>query len=415
MIPRVRTSRFRALALGLFLASGYTSLPFARDAGSPSPWTERLIATFPRGHFANRLAWDSWITFTPDLARIAYADRYRTGNDMRETVILDGKPGPEFLFASRPVLSPDGKHLAHLGVPAGKPGLPAFLVLGNMRVQIQIKDNLLTPAWIPAFSPDSRRLAFRAERPSGKYAIGVIDATAPVDAATGELSVAWGPEFVALDRPRWSPDSSNVAYAGGRSRDEWVVVVGTEPHATYKDVTGVTFGPDGALAYIASEGAKRFIVMGTYRGPAFDVVTEPSFSANGALVYGASDAGRHFIVIGADKREVPHAVEGAAVSTDGTRVMSWYREGSGGRQRMVMNGVPGRYFPRVSRPALHANAGTFAYTAQDKGVFYIVTPRGMGQELSGVQWNPQISEDGSKTGFFAILGDQLWWKVVGLR
>lgn len=83
--------------------------------------------------------------------------------------------------------------------------------------------------------------------------------SAAVDPATGHLSVTWGPEFVDLDQPRWSPNSSAVAYAGARSRDEWVVVVGTEPRATYRDVTGVTFRPDGTLAYIASDGSKHFM------------------------------------------------------------------------------------------------------------------------------------------------------------
>jgi hypothetical protein len=334
---------------------------------------------------------------------------------MREAIVSDGQRGPEFLYASRPVLSPDGKQLAYLAVPPADGELPAFLVLGSTRVQIQIKDRLLGPAWIPVFSPDSRWLAFRAERRGGMYAIGVIDVGAAVNSPTGDLPVTWGPDFINMDRPRWSPDSSAVAYAAARSRDEWVVVVGTESRATHRDVTGVTFRQDGTLAYVASDGAKHFIVMGSDRLPEFDTVTEPSFKADGTPVYGASDAGHHFIVVGTEKREVPHAVEGAAVSADGTRVVSWYREPAGRRQRMVMNGVAGRDFTRISRPVLHAESGTFVYTAQDDGGFYVVTPRGVGTQSQGVLWNPPISEDGTRAGFVALVGNQLWWKVVPLR
>jgi hypothetical protein len=95
--------------------------------------------------------------------------------------------------------------------------------------------------------------------------------------------------------------------------------------------------------------------------------------------------------------------------------MSWYREGPGGHQRMVMNGVPGRYFSRVSRPVLHADAGTFVYTAQDQRGFYVVTPLGVSGELPGVQWNPRISDDGTRTGYATVIGNQIVWKVAPLR
>jgi hypothetical protein len=64
---------------------------------------------------------------------------------------------------------------------------------------------------------------------------------------------------------------------------------------------------------------------------------------------------------------------------------------------------------------LHADAGTFVYTAQDQGRFYVVTPRGVVAELSGVQWNPSISEDGSKARFFATSDSELRLKVIALR
>jgi len=281
-------------------------------------------------------------------------------------------------------------------------------------VQIQIKDRLLGPTWIPVFSPDGRRLAFRAERPSGMYAIGAIDFNNLMDPATGQVQVVWGPEFADLDQPRWSPDSSTLAYAGAR-QNAWTLVVGTEPRATHKDITGVTFRPDGVLAYMASDGAKYSIVVGDEAGPAFDTVTEPSFRSDGTLVYSASNEQRHFVVVGSEKHEVPKAAEGAAASADGTRVMWWYREGNPPSRRMVVNGVAGRYFARVSKPVLDAESGAFVYTAEDNKGYYVVTTRGVSAKFGGVLWNPRISEDGAKAGFVALIDNQLWWKVVPLR
>jgi endonuclease/exonuclease/phosphatase family metal-dependent hydrolase len=48
-----------------------------------------------------------------------------------------------------------------------------------------------------------------------------------------------------------------------------------------------------------------------------------------------------------------------------TRVMSWYRDDK--RERMYINGERGRKFARVNAPVLHADAGTFVYTAEDAG------------------------------------------------
>lgn len=162
-------------------------------------------------------------------------------------------------------------------------------------MQIQYKDRLLNGQWIPVFAPDGTKVAFVAERPSGNHAVGV----ASVPAAAGEaLPVQWEPEFDAVDRPVWEPDSSAPAYAAGRSKAEWVVIKRGEVVASFADITHLAFAPDGALAFWASDGRKQFVVLGSERQPAFDEATAPTFSPDGTLVYTASDAGRHFVMEG---------------------------------------------------------------------------------------------------------------------
>jgi hypothetical protein len=390
---------------GLVLGSEYLQRSVAAQAPSTSIWTDRPLATVPRGYTPRVNQWDNWITITDDLQHLAYLVRYRRGSDMRETFVFDGRRGPEFVWASRGVLSPDGRHLAYIGILEEDGALPAYLVVGDVRIQMQFKDRHLGPDWYPVFSPDGRKLAFRAERPNGWYAIGILHVEAATqEAAAAERHVVWGPDFLDMDRPAWAPDSSVVGYAGARSNSEWAVMVGADVHALWRDASGVTFSPSGEVVYKATDGVVQFVVAGGQRQASFTTVTAPTIRADGTLAYGATEGRRSYVITGTQKTAVPHAVEGAAVSADGARLMWWYRDDN--RERMHINGERGRKFTRVSSPVLHPDAGTFVYTAEDNGRFYVITPLGV-HDYDGVLWLPRISPDGTKAGFVALVGNQL--------
>ena len=411
------------LIAGLVFAYGFTGIQATGQSLGASAWTERPLDAVPKGSWPNTVIFaNTWIAFSDDLAHIAYAARFRVGDWTRESVVWDGRRGSEFVWANLPALSADGRRLAFVGVLQRDAGvsqpnaeLPAYLVMGAARLQIQFKDTVLAPSWAPVFSPDGAKLAFRAERPSGRYAIGVLDVAAvEADASAVERAVMWGPEFAGMDLPMWTRDSSALVYAAAPSRTEWVVMVGTESSATYKDATGATFSPSGVLAYQATDESGSFVMINGERQPSFKAVTNPTFRADGTVVYGATDGGKHYVVVGSQRREVPKPVEGASVNADGTRLMWWYREDQ--RRRMVINGSQGRKFTRrVNPPVFHADAGTFAYTAQSDDGFYVVTPRGVSRRYEAVQANPRISPDGTKVGFVAYDDDRLWWKVLPLK
>jgi hypothetical protein len=405
-MPRTVSSMLVMAVVAVCSAAG-------RQPGAHDPWIERVITTIPEGSVPNTQAWDSWISMTPDLSQWAYAARFRSGDKARESIVMNGKRLAEHTYASRAVISPDGKHIAYIAVEEGGTYPPAFLVVDQARVQIQTYEMLLTEQWIPVFSPDSKKVAFVAERPGRKHAIGV----ASVESATGDvLPVEWQPDYDAVDRPRWSPDSTTLVYAAGRKRNDWVVFKGNEILGPYQDATEVVVGPDGAVAFTASDGKKHFVVLDKTPQPGFDAVSIPSFLRDGTLVYAATERKKHFAIVGTTRTELPHPAEGVAVSAGRKRLTAWYREGDVKKQRrMVINGAPGPYFKRVSRPAIDPESGNYAYSAQNDDQFFVVTPRGAGPAYAGVQWNPRVSADGTKAAFAALHGNQLWWKVVPLN
>lgn len=411
---RTRHPVWALLALvGLVTGAPPLQDPAAAQAPASSVWVERPLGTVPTGCTPRTDQWDNWITITDDLQHHAYLVRCRTGSDMRETFVFDGQRGPEFVWASRGVLSPDGRHLAYIGILRENGALPAYLVVGDVRIRMQFKDQHLGPDWYPVFSPDGRKLAFRAERPNGRYAIGILDVEAATkDAAAAERHVVWGPDFLDMDRPTWAPDSSVVGYAGARSNSEWAVMVGADVHALWRDASGVTFSPSGEVVYKATDGVVQFMVKGGQRQASFSTITTPTFRADGTLAYGATDGRRNYVIAGTQKIGAPHAVEGAAVSADGARVLWWYRDDD--RRYMVMNGKRSKNFKRVSAAVLHAEAGTFVYTAEDDRRYYVVTPLGA-HDYDGVLWLPRISPDGTKAAFVALVGNQLAWKVLPLQ
>jgi WD40 repeat protein len=397
-----------AALTGLFL----TAALGAQQTPQAGIWTERLLASVPPGLSPTTAQWDGWISVAPDLSSVAYAARFRAGELVRESMVFRDQQSAAYNFASRGVISPDGQHLAYIAVVESGAGLPAFLVVDKARVQIQYAETTLGGQWIPVFSPDSSRVAFVAERPFRRHAIGV----ASVAAATAEvLPVEWGPEFDAVDQPRWSSDSATLVYAAGRSRSEWVVIKNGNMIASAADITDVVVSPGGKVAFWASDGRKQFVGVDTERHPVFDKVGAPGFLPDGTLVYTASDRGKHFAMVGSSRVDLTHAAEGVAVSADRSRITPWFREDRGKKRRIVIDGVPGPEFVRVSRPTIHPESGVFAYTAEDERGFFVVTSRGRSRRYDGVLWKPVINDNGTMTAYAALDLRELRWKVEPLR
>jgi hypothetical protein len=382
--------------------------------------------------------WWGWISVTPDLTGVAYRVSVRSGDSSAQAIVFGGRPGTEFGEAFAPVLSPDGSRLAHLArVPvASEVSLPnrdgivriggtlprVFLVLGESRIQVQFSEvTQLGEDLVPVFSPDGRKLAFKSQRPSRRWAIGVIDFD-EVRGRIDEKSVNWGPEFAeGADPPVWSPDSTHVVYAATNSPGNWVVVTGTKRGPSYADAVtayALAFRSDGTAAFPAQKGGKWFIVVGGERQPSFDALSAPFFRPDGTLVYGASEGDKHFVVMGRSRSALPHAADGVAASANGQRVTAWCREDDPGnprKRRVVINRQAGPSFDYVWRPVIDPETGAYAYVGRNGREFQVVTPLGVSRAYDGIFWKPRISEDGAVTGYVALTKNELWWKIDRLR
>ena len=119
----------------------------------------------------------SQLTLSFDGSRLAYAKDESQGSNagsfaVAECVVVDGKAGPQYALAECATFSPDGKHFAYCAeryknVPTTNPGRYATVA---KPVWVVVTDGSegreydLTSA--PVFSPDSRHLAYAAEKDS---------------------------------------------------------------------------------------------------------------------------------------------------------------------------------------------------------------------------------------------------------
>ena len=122
-----------------------------------------------------------------------------------------------------------------------------------------------------AWSPDSRRLAFPAERDDGW--------TVVVD---GHESGVWD----GIGEIVWSPDSRQLAYAAQRG-DTWRVVHDGREGPAFDGLRPGTlhYSPRGGrLAYVAERGAAQMAVIDGVTGPPCDGIAHLTFSADGDAV-----------------------------------------------------------------------------------------------------------------------------------
>lgn len=231
--------------------------------------------------------------FSPDGKRFAYlATRAGVG-----VFVCDGQEKPGHRAFS---FSADSKHVAYWTLRTdGDDG--AMLLCDQKPLALDVTHVYFGSK--PVFSPDGKHLAWFCGG-SGKARI-VVDGKA-------------GPDAAAVKDPVFSPDGRRLAYAFCQA-GRWFVLCGKEQAGPLGDVGALAFSPDGKLTFPAQLGnAGWFILSGGKKEPTFDEVSDPVFSHDGRrMAYGAKDKGKWSLVCGEKQPGAYDAIDTLSFSLDG--------------------------------------------------------------------------------------------------
>ncbi|MEZ5498261.1 MAG: hypothetical protein R3E77_02405 [Steroidobacteraceae bacterium] len=179
--------------------------------------------------------------------------------------VVDGKPLDRYASARAMIMSPDGQHVA-------------FYAMADRTWKL-IRDSAEEGAYVligpgPVYSPDSQRwVAALGSNPSKLQAL--------VDGKPGM-------EYDGVASAAFSPDSRHVAYKAQKGSKEVVVLDGKES-AEYQHISSMPllFSPAGKhLVYIASSDDKWRVVIDNKDCRSYENLgTAPVFLANGSVAY----------------------------------------------------------------------------------------------------------------------------------
>ena len=304
-------------------------------------------------------------TFSPDGKRVAFM----VYKDQKQHVVLDGTPEEAYDAVYALTFSPDSRRFAYVA----REGAFYFVVLdgaegkrylGSSRPSSPTEPDPSSVS-VPAFSPDSRHLAYVAKVDDGYCAV--------VDGVEGKPY-----EWIGYDTRSgisgivFSLDSSRVAFVAGNpylpdTHQEFAVIDGVEGKP-YDSVFGLVFSPDSKrVAYVASVGDRRSAVIDGVEKP-HDGVLEVVFSPNSKRV--------------------------------------GYRAGAPGDYYMVIDGVRGKSYERVYGPVFSPDSRRVAYVAERKGKWFAVVDGREGKLYDRVTGPLVFSPDSRRFGYVAIDGDK---------
>jgi eukaryotic-like serine/threonine-protein kinase len=242
---------------------------------------------------------------TPDGTLVAYATRAAGTWDIYAQHVSGSTPIPLATDPAReeagPAFSPDGRSLAYHDA-RGTGAI--FVATAAGAAPRRLTDFGFHPAW----SPDSRQIAFSSRAVGSPYMRVGESALWIVDAAGGTPRRVEGTGDAAL--PAWSPSGAHLAYssiAAGQRDISMIAAEGGTPVAVTRDTAvdwSPTWSPDGRFIYFASDRGGSMNLWriavdeasGVPQGRAEPVTTgvqaaadQPAFSADGArLVFRSS-------------------------------------------------------------------------------------------------------------------------------
>jgi hypothetical protein len=223
-----------------------------------------------------------------------------------------------------------------------------------------------------------------------------------------------GPGYGLIAGIAWRPDGKEVAYAavtsdargprppalglpaGAGLSVKYVIVYGKDVFGAKYDSAGTpAFSPDGKrLAFKVLKGTKLGVASSDDDAvePRFDFVSRPVFSSKGGQLAYAACVG-------------VQVDPWTAVTEDGDP------EIEGGEWFVMVGKTKSAVFERVGRPVFSPDGTAVAHAARLRGKWHVVAGKKTSPAFDQVG-TPQFSPDGRQVSFGAVLGRELWWKVM---
>jgi WD40-like Beta Propeller Repeat len=304
--------------------------------------------------------------FSPDSRRLAYV-AYRTVSQqifqylppfripVKHFLVIDGSEGEPFdrVVHGSVVFSPDSRRVAYAAEREGK-----YLIVVDGQ-----EGRLFDDIYNPVFSPDGRHVAYVGGKVGSRSA--VVD---------GEIVSAKYPDVGGATGVVFSPDGQRLAYAVlTASGTEFVVIDGKEDEA-FDNVGKLCFSPDSRrVLYAAWRAGKAFAVLDGVPGRAYDMVGYPAqpFSPDSRRVaYLAARDGKQVVVVDGQEEGDYEAVPWLWFSPDSRRVA--YRAQRGQKEFAVVDGHEGKPYDLIFAPTFSPDSRRVAYFAEHAGKTFVV-------------------------------------------
>jgi len=209
-----------------------------------------------------------------------------------------------------------------------------------------------------------------------------------------------------------SADGSTLAYGlGDDGVDRIAVMVNEVSGPFFKQVGTPILSADGkTVAYRATEdGDSWFIVKnGKKASLSSDSLTDPAVSRDGSVLAFAAETEKPFLFVGDRRIEIPRMPRSVFLSHDGG---SW---GYVTRNAVVTPQGTSETFDVIRRPEFSPD-GRHVLFAGRKGEQWFIVVGGRKFEAPGLIGEPIWSVDGLQIGYGALLGREVWWKIISLE
>lgn len=325
----------------------------------------------------------------------------------KQSLVVDGVAGPLHSRVERLAMSDDGKTLAYV---VGD-GSHARVMHGSHEGPLLGDEHLWQTELV--LSRDGARVAYTAGPLKGKKVVYVGDEA--------------GPPFDGLRCLTMSDDGKTVAYVAQEGEKQVVVVNGkkgpardtihsvhvVDEHGAHDDC--LVLSADGkTVAYAARNSGKATVFVGEHEGEAFDWTGFPVLSQDGSVfAYPAKRGGEALVVTGSAPGPTASGVSDLYVSADG-RTVAYVLEKDGTRG-LVVGGAAIPALGPVQR-LLFAKGATPVYTMSVPNQYPKL------QVIVGAEPGPIVDSvlgwrttpDGKQMGYGALIGKEIWWKVVAV-